>query len=175
MVVEDVHWADPSTLELLELLAADVRDCAALVVATTRPDATHPLRGATQTVALDRLDPDESAHLARAVAGDDVDRDLIEMVVARAEGLPFFIEELALLARESSAHGGTVDTDRIPSTLLASLTTRLDQLGDVKPLAQVAAVIGREVPVDLLVRAAALEAPDATAAVDRLVASGLME
>ena len=134
LLVEDVHWAEPPLLELLERLARDVRG-PLFLLATGRPDfarAWDP-RVDSETIVLEPLPPDVAALLV----DDTLPDDLREEIVRRAEGNPFFVEELIQLARDREA-------TEIPDSVQAVLAARIDLLADAdKAALQAAAVIGR--------------------------------
>ena len=155
MVGEDLHWADPTTLEFLGRLIALVGSMNVLIVLTFRPDFTAPWRDMphVERRELERLAPEDALGLAMQVAGvQQLPKSLIEQVVARTDGVPLFVEELtrALLG------AGLVDTQTplpsysIPFTLQDSLMARLDQLGRAKLVAQVSGAIGREFSYEML-------------------------
>jgi DNA-binding SARP family transcriptional activator len=144
LVVEDLHWADPSTLELLKLFVAQERTAPMLAVLTSRPDFQPPWQESlVRTLPLKTLADAEMAMLIAAVA-PEIAPATVRRIVERADGIALFAEELA---REVAAN------DRaIPSTLQDLLATRLDAMGAAKIVAQSAASIGREFSVDLLGR-----------------------
>ena len=155
MVGEDLHWADPTTLEFLGRLIALVGDMNILIVLTLRPEFTAPWRDLPHVERrdLERLAPEEALGLAMQVAGvQQLPKSLIDQVVARTDGVPLFVEELtrALLG------AGLVDAPTplppysIPFTLQDSLMARLDQLGRAKLVAQVSGAIGREFSYEML-------------------------
>ena len=157
-VMEDLHWADPSTLELLELLIQNVPRFRVLVVLTLRPEFTPTWTShdyVTQ-LTLSRLDRDSSAQIATwAAGGAPLPASLLQQVLARTDGNPLFIEELSKLMRESgllreAELSGSLPALAIPATLRGSLTARLDRLAEAKTIAQVGAVLGREFSYDLL-------------------------
>ena len=151
-VVEDLHWADPSTLDLLDLLLQKVPNTRMLVVLTFRPDYAPPwtLLEYITVQALKRLDRDSSAEIATwSAGGAPLPPALLQQVLARADGNPLFIEELSKWVRESgllrdTALAGPLPPLSIPATLRGSLDARLDRLGGAKTLAQIGAVLGRE-------------------------------
>ena len=157
-VVEDMHWVDPSTLELVAaLVGRPPPPTAILTVLTARPEFTPawPAGDRVRTLALRRLAPDETRRLVTLVAkGKPLPAEIIERVAARAEGIPLFLEEMTKAIVETDGlreiAGGSHEPERsiresrIPSTLQGSLMGRFDQLGRYKPIAQVAAVLGRE-------------------------------
>jgi len=161
MVVEDLHWSDPSTLEMLNLLVEKVPQTRLLLIATSRPEFVAPWgdRPHFTTISLRRFNRRESAALARQVAGSEPLRDeLLEEIVARTDGVPLFIEELTKAALETGAveagerrgAAGQSASLAIPASLQESLLARLDRLSPVKDLAQVAAALGRTFTRDLL-------------------------
>ena len=155
MVVEDLHWADPTTLEFLGRLIALVGGMNVLIVVTSRPDfmAPWPALPHVERRDLERLPPEDALGLAVQVAGGQrLPKALIEQVVARTDGVPLFVEELT----RALVGAGLVNTDAplppysIPFTLQDSLMARLDQLGPAKLVAQVAGAIGREFGYEML-------------------------
>jgi class 3 adenylate cyclase/tetratricopeptide (TPR) repeat protein len=137
LLVEDVHWAEPPLLELLDRLARDVRG-PLLLVATGRPDFSRAWdpRVDAETVVLEPLTADVAASLVEALA-EQLPHAARERIVQRAEGNPFFVEELIQLARDREA-------TEIPDSVQAVLAARIDLLGDAEKAAlQAAAVIGR--------------------------------
>jgi class 3 adenylate cyclase len=137
LLVEDVHWAEPPLLELLERLARDVRG-SLLLLATGRPDFSRAWdpRVDSETILLEPLQKEAAESLVAALS-EQLPADARELIVQRAEGNPFFVEELVQLARDRSA-------SNIPDSVQAVLAARIDLLGDAEKAAlQAAAVIGR--------------------------------
>jgi tetratricopeptide (TPR) repeat protein len=186
IVFEDVHWIDPTSQELLDRLVARAAERAVLLVVTMRPELHPAWIGEPQvtTLPLSRLGRRDSAGLLAGVAGDKTLPDaVVEQVLAQADGVPLFIEELATTLIESGLLRETAQSyvlDRplpplaVPTTLQASLMARLDRLGPVKEVAQIGAVIGREFSHELLAAVSNLSAMDLEAGLDRLTASGLV-
>ena len=150
-VFEDVHWADPSTLELLGSLLADAPTRRVLIVMTARPEFEPPWPAAATfaKLSLTPLEGEEVAELMAAVLGDrSLPRSVRAEVAARAAGVPLFIEEMVKVVLESEPG----DTPAIPGTLQNPLAARLDGLGDAKELAQLASVaaLGGEFSFELL-------------------------
>lgn len=147
ILLEDAHWADPSTLELADRIERQCADSALLLLRTTRQDPPA-LQGAGTRIVLDRLDDSD---VRKLVASTDQSRGMpaaaIDTIVARANGVPLFVEELTLLVASSEGHLRESD---IPSTLAGSLNARLDQLGPARELAQLAAVVGHRFFVPLV-------------------------
>jgi len=164
MIFEDAHWADPSTIELLELTIPRLRRRPILALVTFRPEFTPPWIGQLQvtSLTLSRLTADASAALLRRIAGDTgVDAAAVDEIVERADGGPLFGEELtkAILeagnAAASRAAALPNASTNVPATLFASLMARLDRLQPGKDIAQIAAAIGREFSHDLVAAVAA--------------------
>lgn len=157
-LVEDLQWVDPSTLELLGLLAAQGANAPLLLLYTARPEfrAPWPLLAHHTTMTLSRLSAahirDMITHLVPRAGRSD---PMIETIVARADGIPLFAEELAKAVVETRGQGVEAS---IPTTLADSLMARLDQLASAKEVAQIGAVLGREFPHDVL--RAVCELPD---------------
>jgi tetratricopeptide (TPR) repeat protein len=156
VVIEDVHWADASTLEFLSLLVEQVTSRRAIIVLTFRPEFTPPwpMRSHFSQLALTRLPAAATGDLARNVArGMMLPKAMLEHIVVRSDGVPLFVEELTKMLLETGAIGPNdrqAAPARIPETLRGSLVARLDHLSQSKPLAQCAAVLGRQFPYKLL-------------------------
>lgn len=161
-VVEDLHWIDPTTVELLTVLVERVHTAPILAVLTCRPDFHAPWsKGANVTeMDLSRLVPSEAAELTRRVAhGKALPDTIVEEVVSKTDGVPLFVEELTKMLLESGLLAERMDRYAltaplpplaIPNTLHDSLMARLDRLSAVKGLAQLGAAIGREFTYPLL-------------------------
>jgi hypothetical protein len=149
-VVEDVHWADPTSLELLALLASEVPTLRALLLVTTRPGFRAPWleQSHVQMVSLGRLNRAQSHAIVTLIdRNGEIDDALAEAIVAKADGVPLFVEELTrsvIEAAQRKAVSGAKDPLTIPSTLQESLAARIQHLGPAKTLLQLAATIGRE-------------------------------
>jgi class 3 adenylate cyclase/tetratricopeptide (TPR) repeat protein len=151
IATEDLHWADPSTLELIQLLVEQGARASLLLVYTARPEfrPPWPLRAHHTQVTLNRLGEREiRAMVAQVVASKALADETVTAVVERTGGVPLFVEELTRSLLES---GAAKPADRaIPATLHDSLMARLDTLGPAKEAAQVASVIGRAFSYELL-------------------------
>jgi class 3 adenylate cyclase/tetratricopeptide (TPR) repeat protein len=149
-IFEDVHWADPSTLEVLDRTIQALNDARVLLVLTYRPEFDCPWVGRPQSSAmpLSRISARETALLAASVAeGMDLPTELIKRIVERTDGIPLFVEELTRAVLESGADDSTTGAAAgatVPSSLQDLLMGRLDRLGPAKEIAQTGAVIGRE-------------------------------
>jgi hypothetical protein len=155
VVVEDLHWVDPSTLELLQILAQQGASVPLMLLCTARPEFRAPWQAQSHhsVLALNRLNAGETRELIAGVIAHELTPQMIEVVVKRTDGVPLFAEELARLMQESA--GGLGERD-IPATLQDSLAARLDRLGRAKDIAQLGAVLGREFPYKLLAAIAPL-------------------
>lgn len=139
VVVEDLHWADPSTLEWLgRLLRRDLpAGLMLLLVARTEFEAPWPAGTRVESVSLQPCEPGDAAAMVVALdTGHVLGSDAIARIVDRAEGNPLFVEEFARAALEAQG-------DDIPLTLQAQTLARLDRLGPARQVLQQAAVIGR--------------------------------
>jgi TOMM system kinase/cyclase fusion protein len=160
ILIEDLHWADPTTLECLELLVRKAAGRRCLLLLTARPDAAfQPARELGQVIRLESLGSAEVEQIVEGLAeSDGFSRMLVSDVVQRADGIPLFVEEIVRFLENSSAQptatGPLPELQRrnVPASLRDLLTGRLDQLGRAKETAQVAAAIGREFDHRLLSR-----------------------
>jgi tetratricopeptide (TPR) repeat protein len=183
---EDLHWVDPSTLELLDLLVERVRALPVLAVLTYRPEFTPPWSGRAHVTALplNRLGRRQGAALVeRITGGKALPVAVLDQIVARTDGVPLFVEELTKTVLESGLLAdagdhyelsGPLPPLAIPATLHDSLMARLDRLAPVKEVAQTAAVIGREFSHDLLAAVSPLPDAELAAALDELLAAELV-
>ncbi len=180
LVVEDLHWCDPTSLDVLEGLLATIESTPLLLVMTARPEFTDTWQHGDVVARLD-LEPFDDASMRQLVGGLSGDRALPDAVVDRivdsAAGIPLFAEEVGRAVLESGmlvADGGRWKLDAaladlaVPHTLQGVLLARLDRLGPAKAVAQVAAVIGRDFRFDLLAEVSGLEPDTLRALLDRL-------
>jgi predicted ATPase len=161
-VMEDLHWVDPSTLELLSLLIDQGPTTRILALLTFRPDFSPPWIGRSHLtqVTVNRLPRQQAVEVIRQVAhGKDLPPEVVEQIVAKTDGVPLFVEELTKMVLESGllqeCEGryellGPLPPLAIPATLHDSLMARLDRLATVKGLAQLGATLGREFSYALL-------------------------
>jgi class 3 adenylate cyclase/predicted ATPase len=186
IVVEDVHWIDPSSMEFLELLIDRVAARPVLVVVTARPQATAPHTGGTRLTAL-TLSPlsqrQSAALVAQMAPGKPLPEALADEIVTKTEGVPLFVEELTKAVLDSDLLAdrgdrwvltGRLDRLAIPATLQDSLMARLDRLAAVKDVAQIAAVIGRAFAYELLEAVAGLPEDELQDALGQLAEAGLI-
>jgi TOMM system kinase/cyclase fusion protein len=161
-VMEDLHWVDPTTLELLSLLVDQGPTARILALWTFRPDFSPPWTGRSHLtqVTLPRLPQRQAAEMtARVAHGKVLPPEMVEQVVAKTDGVPLFVEELTKMVLESGLLQereeryelrGPLLPLAIPATLHDSLMARLDRLAAVKGLAQLGATLGREFSYELL-------------------------
>jgi class 3 adenylate cyclase/predicted ATPase len=183
---EDLHWVDPSTLELLDLLVQRVRTLPVLAVLTYRPEFTPPWSGQAHVTALplNRLGRRQAAAIVeRITGGKALPAEVLDQIVPRTDGVPLFVEELTKTVLESGLLidagdryelAGPLPPLAIPATLHDSLMARLDRLAPVKEVAQTAAVIGREFSHELIAAVSPLSEADLSTALERLAAAELI-
>jgi class 3 adenylate cyclase/tetratricopeptide (TPR) repeat protein len=177
LVVEDAHWADDASRTVIATLAEEARRLPVLLVLTARSQGFEPppALGHGGMLALAPLPAGAIEGLIANLDPDGtLDAEARGLIAERAEGNPLFAEELVQLWREAKAQGRGAEILSRASSLNDSLLARLDALGEARPVAQVAAVIGREFAVPLLARVLELDEPTVAEAVEALVAAGLV-
>jgi class 3 adenylate cyclase/tetratricopeptide (TPR) repeat protein len=183
VIVEDLHWIDPSTLELLSLLIEQSAQARLCLVLTARPEFHSPwtMIAHMTSLTLRRLAPAQVERVARHVAGDKaLPRAVLHEVVRKTDGVPLFVEELTKTVLESGLLqeredyyelSGTLPPLAIPATLHDALMARLDRLAAVKVVAQLGAVIGHTFTYELMQTVAQLDATVLQGALAQLVES----
>jgi predicted ATPase len=144
LVFEDLQWADPSSIDLIQALKERCVNAPLLILATARPEFRPQwgLRSHDAILSLAPLDLTQTARMVFELASRHaLARDLVECLSERAGGVPLFVEELTRLLLERGEQG---DTREIPPTRQQSLAARLDRLGSTREVAQIGAVLGRE-------------------------------
>jgi TOMM system kinase/cyclase fusion protein len=185
LVIEDLHWADPSTVELLGQFTGEVASARVLAIFTARPEFSAPWPSTSLLqLHLGRLGRPEVEQMASKVtSGRTLPPEVLDQIATRTDGIPLFVEELILAMIEASVlaerDGGYALTKpladvSIPATLRDSLVARLDRLGRAKETAQVAAAIGREFTFELLRAVIPLDEAAVQQDLDRLVAAELV-
>jgi class 3 adenylate cyclase/tetratricopeptide (TPR) repeat protein len=152
-VWEDVHWADPSTLEVLTLLLDQTPATRLLALLTFRPEFIPPWRPRSHIaqLTLNRLGRQQVEAMVEGVTGGKaLPVDLLQQIVSKTDGVPLFVEELTKVVLESVGTTGRSPLQTIPATLQDSLMARLDRLGPAKEVAQLGATLGREFSYELL-------------------------
>jgi predicted ATPase len=154
-LLEDIHWADPTTLEVMDLLIHRVRNVPLLVVVTHRPEFSSRWShyGHVAALTLTKLTRSQgSAMVSRLADGKALPADLLDQILGKTDGVPLFVEELTKSILESGnlrdagdrwEYAGLAGTLAIPLTLRDSLMARLDRFAPVKEIAQIGAAIGR--------------------------------
>ncbi|MBB3454517.1 putative ATPase/class 3 adenylate cyclase [Rhizobium sp. BK313] len=159
LLIEDEHWIDPSSREVVGMLIGEAVSFPMLILITSRErslsNGTEP--ETLSKIGLERLNRDEAEMLVRYIDQDkNLSNETSLSLLAKAEGVPLFVEELtrAVLAMDPSADSELPDprtsTLAVPSSLQSSLLSRLDKIGPAKAVAQIAAVVGREFDAKLV-------------------------
>ena len=185
-LVEDAHWIDPTSLELLDILVDRAMASRIFIVITCRLEFTSPWTGRPHVtlLPLNRLDRHACATMTDSLTGGkSLPEAIRDQIIQKTDGVPLFVEELTKSVLES----GLVEeaTDRyqikgevadlaVPATLQDSLEARLDRLAAVKEIAQIGSVIGREFSYSLLLRVSPLDESGLRDALSRLIGSELV-
>ena len=185
MLFEDLHWADPTTLEAMDLLVERVRTIPLLIVLTHRPEflpkwGSH---GHATALNLSKLTHAQSSAIVSNLAGGkELPAELLGQILAKTDGVPLYVEELTKAILESGElkdagdhydYVGTTRTVTLPATLRDSLTARLDRSPAAKEIAQVGAAIGREFSYELVAAVAPHTQTELDSALNQLTESGL--
>jgi predicted ATPase len=174
LVFEDLHWADPTTLDVLRSIAERGALVPLYIVATARPEFRPPwgMRSHQGAISLAPLDHAQVRDMVGELsARHALSRAVVEEVAARTGGVPLFVEEVTRLLLERGEPGGA---QAIPPTLQQSLMARLDRLGPAREVAQIGAVIGRDFPYALLRAVAGTEDQALQTALDRLADADIL-
>ena len=185
IVAEDLHWVDPTSLALLDMLTKRVRTLPVLLMMTFRPDFSHNWSGDhISTLTLNRLSRRQSLDLLARLTGEKpVPDEVLDQIVAKTDGIPLFIEELTKAVLESGVLRDAGDryelmhpvpSMAIPATLRDSLMARLDRLAPVKEVAQIGAAIGRRFSYELLAAISLLPEDALREALHQLAEAGLI-
>ena len=183
--VEDLHWADPSTLEFLTRLIDLTPDSRMVVLCTARPEFKSPWKPSQFVrVELDRLSAFPTLEMTEVLAaGRSVPAGLLREIAERSDGVPLFVEQLVRTVFESDWVNDLEDhvilpsgvfSEVVPATLRSSLMARIDRLGSAKRIAQLAATVGREFTFDQLARLAESTPQELSRGLDQLVDSDLV-
>jgi predicted ATPase len=186
LVVEDLHWADPTTRELLGAIIERIRRSRVLALLTFRPEFEPEWSAQAHLtwLRLNNLTDSEGRVIVRRVAGETPLPDaVVGEIVAKSDGVPLFIEELTKSILDSDlpregvevvAGASSLAPGSIPSTLRDALMGRLDRLGPAKEVAQLAAVLGRSFRAELLEAISPLAGRELDEALARLLETGLV-
>jgi class 3 adenylate cyclase/predicted ATPase len=185
LLFEDAHWADPSSLEVLDLLVERIRDMPALLVLTHRPEFGNRWgnHNHVSVLNLSRLTRTQSGSMVRRIAKNKaLPGNLLDVIVGKTDGIPLFVEELTRAVLESKQIEeredryeslSSLDSIAIPVTLKDSLMARLDRDRTVQEVAQVGSVIGREFSYDLIEAVAPRSRAELERALEQLTDAGL--
>ena len=186
MAWEDLHWADPTTLETLGMLIEQAPTAAMLVVATYRPELTPPWpqRSHMTPVTLNRLErPEVETMVSHLAGGRSLPGEVVDHIVAKADGVPLYVEELTkailgsgVLETRGDAYvlTGSLAQLHIPETLQDSLMARLDRAPRLREVAQLGSVLGREFAYDMISALAGIEEEMLQSGLGQLVADELL-
>ena len=185
MIFEDVHWIDPTSLEVLGRGIDRMRAACILVIITYRPEFEPPWVGRpyVTTLTLNRLGERDIAALIDGLVGNNpLPASIRQDIIERTDGVPLFVEEMTKAVLEAETEGQVRLTTAaipspsraVPASLHASLMARLDRLGEAKELAQIGAAIGREFSHALLAAVARKPEEEVAWALDRIIAAGLL-
>jgi len=186
IVWDDLHWADPSTLENLGLLIDQIPTSPILAVLTFRPEFVPPWlpRSHMTSLTLNRLErPQIEALVRQRAGGKRLPREVVEHVVTKTDGVPLFVEELTKALLESGllqeevdhyALTGPLSAVTIPATRQDSLLARLDRLPTMREVAQIGTVLGREFAYEMLRALVAVEEHTLLEGLAQLVATELL-
>src|SRR3984957_8298310 len=171
---EDLHWADPTSLDLLRAFADRGAQAPMLLLATTRPEFRPPwsVRSHHSVISLSPLDRAQVARMVGELASRHaLSKEVIDGVSERTGGVPLFVEEVTRLLLERGVEGGA---QTIPPTLQQSLAARLDRLGPAREIAQIGAVLGRDFPHALLQAVAGLDEAGLHSSLERLAEADIL-
>jgi class 3 adenylate cyclase/predicted ATPase len=185
MIVEDAHWVDPTSLEVLDRAVNRISSLRVLLIITFRPEFTAPWVGHSHvtSLTLSRLGKREAADIvAHLVGNKELPADAVAEIVERTDGIPLFVEEMTKAVLEAESGAASRQTIArvppltliVPASLYASLMARLDRLGTAKDVAQIGAAIGREFSHMLLALVARWPEAELRLALDRLIQAGLL-
>jgi class 3 adenylate cyclase/predicted ATPase len=168
LVVEDLHWADPTTVELLGRIIRMSRDLPVLCVLTFRPGFEPPWAQSRRLIEIELgpLTPAEVRAMAKAASGGSLEPELLRWVESTADGVPLFVEEMLKVGHAPEAS--------VPRTLEGLLTERLDRLPEFADVIDVAAILGREFDRTLLAALEPLEGVDLEPALVGLAAQDVL-
>jgi class 3 adenylate cyclase/predicted ATPase len=186
MVFEDVHWIDPTSLDLLDLIVDRVATLRVLLIITFRPEFAPAWIGRSHVtlISLSRLPRQQRAEMImRVTGGKALPKEIAEHIIDRTDGVPLFIEELTKAVIESGMltdagdrfdARGPVPRLAIPTSLQASLLARLDRLAPVREMAQIGAALGRSFSHELISAVAAMPQRQVDGALAQLVGAELV-
>ena len=174
LAFEDVHWADPTTLDLLRGIAERGALAPLFVLITARPEfrPSWGMRSHHSTISLAPLDRSQVRHMIGGLAARDaLPKEVVDGLTERTGGVPLFVEEVTRLLLERGQEGGM---EAIPPTLQQSLMARLDRLGSAREVVQIGAVLGRGFSYPLIRAVADMEDTALQTALERLAEADIL-
>lgn len=175
LAIEDLHWIDPSTLELVQILVEQGDTLPLMIIGTARPEFRKAWldRGHHLQINLGRLSSGQTrALVADAIGAAELDDDVVQKLLARTDGVPFFVQELA---RQIVVHGSSRAAGDIPTTLRGLLAARLDRLGAARETAQAGAILGRSFSHDMIRAFAGIDEAELDAHLSQMVSEELLQ
>lgn len=184
-VAEDLHWADPSTFELLESLVSQKEDHAILIVLAYRPELNYQWSNTDKAkiLRLEGLSRAEAEQIIRRVSNDiKIPEELIDFIISKSEGFPLYIEEITkgilesdiLIKKEEYILSDKIEALQIPSSLHDLLIAKLDRIPEARNIAQLASIIGREFSFDLLLMLTGMEESNLSNLLNKLIDSEIL-
>ena len=178
LVVEDLHWADPTTIELLERIVAEVASALLVCILTFRDDFVPPWSGSHPVldIALGPLAGEEVRTMATLASRRPLDADALRRVQSVADGVPLFVEEIVKAIEAAARPDARVrlDDSAVPPTLRGLLAERLDRLPALAEMIDLAAVLGRDFESGILQALARPDAPSFRSAIAQLIAEEIL-
>jgi class 3 adenylate cyclase/tetratricopeptide (TPR) repeat protein len=182
LILEDMHWSDPTTKELVERVLQWLPGAAIMLLMTARPELAGDwaMSDKITTLPLQRLSHDKSLDLVTHVSRHVIPREIVWEIVAKSDGIPLYLEEITktVLERRPFKNGDAPQQMpleiKVPNTLHDSIAARLDKLPGAKRVAQVGATIGRQFSYELLAAVCALSKKEVLQALDDLIAADLL-
>ena len=178
LVVEDLHWADPTTIELLERIVSRAPELPVACVVTHRPDFEPPWAQWQSVVEIDLgpLEQEYVREMAEAASSSELDGESLRRVQAAADGVPLFVEEMVKVLDVPPETPGSASSHRgfVPPTLQGLLTERLDRLPELTDLIDQAAVLGREFDRRLLGALVEMDGEDYRTAIAKLISQDVL-
>lgn len=169
-LVEDAHWIDPTTEELISEAARAISDARVLMLVTCRSNYSPPWiqNGSLSKIEINRLASNHGEEIIKVMGGANLPLDTTREIVLRANGVPLFVEELTKALLESDSSG------KVPRSLQALLVSRLDRLGRHKRVAQVASVLGKAFNKEFIQAVGEFGEAELSAALEAMLEAGLL-
>lgn len=177
IIVEDLHWVDPSTQEFLDMLIDEIQEYPLLLVTTFRQSYNTDWIGQAHIslITLNRIGKTESLEILSSIArSTQLSEETVSEIIKKSDGIPLFIEEVTRAVLDTVEYGSDAGVIEVPATLQDSLAARLDRLGAGRRVIQTGAAIGREFSEELIVAVSTLSKAEITLALRNLLESGLL-